>query len=94
MIPILDLTDPVAATTRIRPGQRRLIFYVAGRLGLRDEQLHDLTECTSNYRTRSISRLTIAEARRLTGLLKKIERNSRRLVEDGKQRATRKEAPA
>lgn len=63
-----------AQAIRIRSGQRRLIFSVAGRIGLRDEQLHDLIEWASGERTRAISRLTIAEARRLTGLLKRMER--------------------
>jgi len=63
-----------AQAIRIRPGQRRLIFAVAGRLHLRDEQLHDLIEWASDERTRAISRLTIAEARRLTGLLKRMEK--------------------
>jgi hypothetical protein len=65
---------------RIRPGQRKLIFATAGRLGLRDEQLHDLVEGVSDQRTRAIARLTIQEARRLIGLLKTMERNSARLV--------------
>ena len=69
------LPDPVDQV-RIRPGQRKLIFAVAARLGLRDEQLHDLVECASDYRTRAIARLTIGEARRLTGTLKTMERNA------------------
>jgi hypothetical protein len=63
-----------AQAIRIRPGQRRLIFAVTGRLGLRDEQLHDLVEWASDERTRAISKLTIVEARRLTGLLKRMEK--------------------
>jgi hypothetical protein len=62
------------AVVRIRSGQRRLIFATAGRIGLRDEQLHDLVESVSDYRTRAIAHLTLREARRLIGILKRMER--------------------
>ena len=68
-----DLADVRSAST----GQRRLIFATARIVGLRDEQLHDLAESASDYRTRGISRLTSVEANRLIGLLKTLERNSR-----------------
>jgi hypothetical protein len=70
-----DLVDP----RRARAGQRRLIFATARAVGLRDEQLHDLAESASDSRTRAISRLTVAEARRLIGLLKTLERTTDRV---------------
>lgn len=75
----MTLPDP-AAGVRLSAGQRRLVFAVAGRLGLRDEQLHDLVESASDYRTRAIARLTVGEARRLIGILKTLERNGDRLA--------------
>ena len=59
-------------------GQRRLIFATSARIGLRDEQLHDLVESGSDYRTRAITALTMTEARRLIGTLKRLENGSRR----------------
>lgn len=64
---------------RIRGGQRRLIFAVAAVVGLRDEQLHDLVEGVSGDRTRALAYLTVGEARRLTGVLKTLERNGDRI---------------
>lgn len=84
---LITFVDPIAATTRIRPGQRGLIFHLADALGLRDEQFHDLIEHVSNYRTRSISRLSILEARNLIGLLKTIQRNSAKLAAAGRRSA-------
>jgi hypothetical protein len=69
-----DLLQPRGASA----GQRRLIFATARTVGLRDEQLHDLAESASDYRTRGISRLTAVEANRLIGLLKTLERNASR----------------
>ena len=65
-----DLRD----TRPAHAGQRRLIFATARTVGLRDEQLQDLVERASDYRTRAISRLTVGEARRLIGLLKVLRR--------------------
>ncbi len=70
---------PANDQERIRGGQRRLVFTVAAALGLRDEQLHDLVEGVSEDRTRAIAQLTVGEARRLTGILKTLERNGARL---------------
>ncbi len=64
---------------RIRSGQRKLIFAVANKLGLRDVQLHDLVEAGSNFRTRAIASLTVGEARTVIGTLKRMERNQARL---------------
>lgn len=77
--PPATVPDPAVDNARIRPGQRRLIFATANTIGLRDEQLHDLVEWASGDRTRAIALLTVAEARRLTGVVKKIERNQARL---------------
>ena len=73
----VTLRNPVDQV-RIRSGQRKLIFATARRIGLRDEQLHDLIENMSDFRTRAIAHLTLGEARRLIGLLKTIERGGRR----------------
>jgi hypothetical protein len=62
--------------TLLTIGQRRLIFATSHRIGLRDEQLHDLAENASDYRTRALARLTTFEARRLIGMLKTIERHA------------------
>jgi hypothetical protein len=70
-----DLVTPRGASA----GQRRLIFATARMVGLRDEQLHDLAESASEYRTRAISALTVADANRLIGLLKRLERTAPRL---------------
>ena len=78
-----DYGDP----RRAHPGQRRLIFATARIVGLHDEQLHDLAETASDYRTRAISMLTVAEAHRLVGLLKTLERNAHRLAKDSEQGA-------
>ena len=75
----LSLFPDLVDTRRAHGGQRRLIFATARTVGLRDEQLHDLAESASDYRTRAISRLTVAEARRLIGLLKTLKRNADRL---------------
>lgn len=82
------LVDPVDGE-RIRTGQRRLIFATATRVGLRDEQLHDLVEWASGDRTRAIAQLTIGEARRLTGIVKTLERNGARYRAELAQRPAR-----
>jgi hypothetical protein len=75
----LSLFPAPIDTRRAGAGQRRLIFATARMVGLRDDQLHDLAESASDYRTRAISGLTVAEARRLIGLLKTLKRNADRL---------------
>ena len=72
-----DLVAPRGASA----GQRRLIFATARTVGLRDEQLRDLAESASERRTRGISALTVAEANRLIGLLKTLERSASRVPE-------------
>lgn len=72
-----------ASGERIRSGQRGLIFATASRIGLRPEQLYDLVEGVLERRTspppesrmRAIAELSIGEARYVTGVLKKLERN-------------------
>src|SRR3990172_7070937 len=59
----------------ISPGQQRLVFAVAGRIGLRTDQVFDLAECCSDLRTRDVSELTTKESGKLVAVLKKIERN-------------------
>jgi hypothetical protein len=73
-----DLVAPRGASA----GQRRLIFVTARTVGLREGQLRDLAERASDYRTRGISALTVAEANRLIGLLKTLERSTSRVPED------------
>ncbi len=70
----LPLFPELVDTRLAHAGQRRLIFATARTVGLRDEQLHDLAERASDYRTRAISRLSVGEARRLIGLLKVLRR--------------------
>jgi hypothetical protein len=77
----LALFPDLAAPRGASASQRRLIFATARVVGLRDEQLRDLAESASDYRTRAISVLTVAEANRLIGLLKTLERNAARVPE-------------
>jgi hypothetical protein len=83
----LSLFPEFAGPRRAHAGQRRLIFATARIVGLRDEQLHDLAERASDYRTRAISTLTVPEARRLIGLLKTLERNAQGVAKDRQQGA-------
>lgn len=83
----LSLFPDFADTRRAHAGQRRLIFATARIVGLRDEQLHDLAESASEYRTRAISMLTVPEARRLIGLLKTLERYAYPVGKDPRQGA-------
>jgi hypothetical protein len=56
-------------------GQQRLIFAVAGRSGLRTDQVFDLVECCSDLRVRDVGELTTKESGKLVGVLLKMERN-------------------
>ena len=83
----LTLFPDLVDTRRAHAGQRRLIFATARTVGLRDEQLRNLAESASAYRTRAISRLTVDEARRLIALLKTLKRKAERLAEGRRQGA-------
>lgn len=76
---------------RIRLGQQRLIFATAAKVGLRDEQLYDMVEYVSGSRTRLITALTMLEARRLIGIVKKMERNVARIAAEGRAAAPARE---